>query len=162
MTQTISAAANPAMVNNMIQKVMEELPQPKEEVQITPPSDTIVTLPGGYITSAGEVITEAEVRELDGNDEEAIAKASNVGRAVLTILQRGTVRIGNQKADEKLLDQLLSKAQVRKLGLLDRRTIINEINKRVPGPQFDDITVTDPDTGKEVQVPINFGSLFQF
>jgi len=267
MPKTISAAANPALANNLIKQAMEETPK-QTEVKIVPPSDTVVTLPGGYINAAGEVITEAEVRELTGADEEAIAKAPNVGRALLTILQRGTVRIGNEKATEEVLDQLLSgdrdtlllaifkatfgsttevpvfiggeakqvevdldkeikykiltdpindrlftvkgkkneftvqlptgktqkemilnseksqaelttvmlegtvikiddtpvvsKQQVRNLGLVDRKRIVDELNDRIPGPQFDEITVTDPDTGSEVQVPVNFGTLFRF
>jgi hypothetical protein len=76
MTNTMSAAANPAMANKAVQDMMAE--KPKEvEIRITPPSDTVVTLPGGYITSAGEVTTEAEVRELNGRDEEEI---STLGR----------------------------------------------------------------------------------
>jgi|694.fasta_scaffold05250_6 hypothetical protein len=268
MTKTISAAVNPALANNLIQQAMAETKPEQSEVKIIPPSDNVVTLPGGYINAAGEVITEAEVRELTGADEEAIAKASDVGRALLIILQRGTVRIGEEKATEKILDQLLSgdrdtlllaifkatfghstevpvffgnelkqvevdldkeikfkvlvdsindrvftvkgrkheytvqlptgvaqkemilnsdktsaelttimlentvmqidgspvltKQQVRNLGLVDRKAIVDEINSRIPGPQFDDITVEDPDTGKEVLVPVNFGTLFRF
>ena len=267
MSKTISAAANPAMANNLVKQALEEKPKEKE-VKILPPSENIVTLPGGFITDAGEVITEVEVRELNGNDEEAIARAANVGKALLTILQRGTVRIGDQKADEKVLDQLLSgdrdtillaifkatfghttevpvfmggemrdvevdlntdikykiltdpindrvftvkgrkneftvqlptgttqkeiimnsdksqaelttlmlegtvmkidnspvvsKQQVRNLGLVDRKRIVDEINDRIPGPQFDEISITDPDTGSEVKVPISFGTLFRF
>jgi hypothetical protein len=55
-----------------------------------------------------------------------------------------------------------SKAQVQALSVVDRRKIIEEINKRAPGPQFEDVVVTDPDTGSEVTVPINLGTLFQF
>ena len=267
MSKTISAAANPALANKMISDVVEEKPQQKE-VKIVPPSNNIVTLPGGYISDTGEVIDEAEVRELTGTDEEAIAKAPNVGRALLTIIQRGTVRIGNERADDKMLDNILSadrdvlllaifkatfgntaivpvyiegemkevevdldldipikpladkvndrfftvkgkknlytvqlptgkthremiknsekssaelttlmlegtvteingapvlsKSQVQSLGIQDRKIIIDEINKRLPGPQFDDVFVTDPDTGKEVRVPVNFGTLFRF
>ena len=267
MSKTISAAANPALANKMISDVVDEKPQQKE-VKIVPPSNNIVTLPGGFITDTGEILDEAEVRELTGTDEEAIAKAPNVGRALLTIIQRGTVRIGNERADEKMLDSLLSadrdvlllaifkatfgnkavvptfidgqmkevevdldedikiktlddkindriftikgkkdvftvqlptgkthremiknaeksaaelttimlegtvleingapvlsKSQVQNLGIQDRKVIIDEINKRLPGPQFDDVFVTDPDTGKEVKVPVNFGTLFRF
>ena len=107
MSKTISAAVNPALANNLVNKAMAEVPVQKE-VKIIPPSDTSVTLPGGYITDAGEVVTTAEVRELNGTDEEAVSKASNVGKAVLTILNRGTVKIGNEKATEQMLDRLLS------------------------------------------------------
>jgi hypothetical protein len=269
MTNTISAAANPALANNLINEAMTEKAAPAE-VKITPPSNNIVTLPGGYITPAGDVVMEAEVKELTGSDEEAIARASNVGKAILTILSRGTVRVGEQKADERLLDQLLSgdrdalilgifkatfgsetevsaycsgcsefktigldidtdiktkmladpindrvftvegknkvftvqlptglaqkeminnadktsaeintimlehtvinidgapvlsKLQVQNLGLTDRRKIVDEINTRVSGPQFDEISVTCPDCESEVRVPINFGTLFRF
>ena len=87
MTKTISAAANPALANNLINEAMTEKAAPAE-VKITPPSDNIVTLPGGYITPAGDVVMEAEVKELTGSDEEAIARASNVGKAILTLLSR--------------------------------------------------------------------------
>jgi len=107
MSKTISAAANPALANQMINELVDEKPQQKE-VKITSPSNNLVTLPGGYLTATGEVIDEAEVRELTGADEEAIAKAPNVGRALLTILQRGTVRIGEERADEKILEGILS------------------------------------------------------
>jgi hypothetical protein len=269
MTKTISAAANPALANNLINSALAEAPV-QQEVKITSPSDTVVTLPGGYVTATGEIITEAEVRELNGSDEEAIARTTNIGKAILTILHRGTVRVGNQKADEKLLDQLLSgdrdmlvlgilkatfgktaeiggycegceemktvqvdldtditvkalmdpmndrvftvqgknriftvqlptgitqkemlqnsdktsaelttimlentvmkiddspvlsKMQVQNLGLVDRRTISEAINKRLCGPQFDVVKVTCPDCESEVSVPVNFGTLFRF
>ena len=89
MTKTISAAANPALANNLINSALAEAPV-QQEVKITPPSDTVVTLPGGYLTATGEIITEAEVRELNGSDEEAIARTANIGKAILTILHRGT------------------------------------------------------------------------
>jgi hypothetical protein len=269
MTKTMSAAANPALANNLINSALAEEPV-QEEVKITSPSDNTVTLPGGYLTATGEIITDAEVRELNGSDEEAIARTSNLGKAMLTILSRGTVRIGNQKADEKVLDQLLSgdrdmlvlgilkatfgktadlggycegceevktvqidldtdikvkalmdpindrvftvdgrtrkytvqlptgitqkemllnsdktsaelttimlentvikiddspvlsKLQVQNLGLVDRRTISDAINKRLCGPQFDVVKVTCPDCESEVSVPVNFGALFRF
>ena len=268
-TKTISAAANPAMANNIVKEVMAEKPK-KIEVKITSPSDTSVTLPGGYVTEAGEVITDAEVRELNGRDEEAIARASNIGKAFLTILSNGTVRIGDKKADEETLNSLLSgdrdtlilailkatfgsvadvpaycytckeqktvavdldsdipvrtlddpirdrvftvqgkkgsylvklpngnaqkelilssdktaaeintillektvveidgasvlsKFQVQNIGMVDRKTIIDEINKRIPGPQFDPLTVTCPDCESEVLVPISLGTFFRF
>jgi hypothetical protein len=267
MTNTINAAANPALANDMLNKALNETP--KEVLpEINSPSDTTVDLPGGFITATGEIIRTAEVRELTGRDEEAIAKTTNIGKALMIILQRGTVKIGDEKADEKMLDQLLigdrdalllgilrvtfgnkvkipvfvdneeklvevditadiknkiltdplndrmftvkgkksqftvrlpdgvvqkkmidnmdktsaelstivlegtvtqidsapvySAAQVQALSVIDRRTIIEAINKRAPGPQFEDVVVTDPETGSEVLVPINLGSLFQF
>jgi hypothetical protein len=269
MTNTISAAANPALANNLINQAMEENPTPQHQVKVLPPSDTVVVLPGGYINAAGEVITEAEVRELNGNDEEAIARSANLGKALLTILNRGTVRIGNEKATDQMLDHMLSgdrdmlilgilkatfgteaeiaaycggcreyktvhldlstdikvtvlpdpmndrvftvqgrkniftvqlptgitqkeminnsekttaelntimlescvlkidnspvlsKIQVQNLGLTDRKNIIDEINSRLCGPQFDSVSVTCPDCESEVSVPVHLGTLFR-
>ena len=267
MTNTISAAANPALANQMLNKALTETPKERTP-EIVSPSDTTVELPGGYVNAAGEVIRTAEVRELTGKDEEIISKTNNLGKAVLTILQLGTVKIGNEIATDKLLDELLigdrdaillgilkatfgntvkipvfadgeeklvevdinadiktkiltdpvndrvfivkgknvdytvklpngvvqreminnaektsaelstlvlentlvrigespvySKTQVQALSVVDRRKIIEEINKRAPGPQFEDVVVTDPDTGSEVTVPIHLGTLFQF
>lgn len=269
MSKTISAAANPALANNLVQQALAEKPVQKE-VNIIPPSDTSVTLPGGYINAAGELVTAAEVRELNGTDEEAISKATTIGKAVLTILNRGVVKIGDEKATERILDQLLSgdrdslllaifkatfgkeadlnalctgcneikivtidinedvkvkvltdpindrvftvqgkknvftvqlptglaqkelilnsdkstaelntillentvvkiddspvisKLQVQNLGLVDRKKLVEEINRRIIGPQFDDVKVTCPDCESEVTVPINFGALFRF
>lgn len=268
MTQTISAAVNPALANQLISKATAEQPEQKE-VNIQSPSDTLVTLPGGYLTPTGEVITTAEVRELNGKDEEAISRTPSMGKALLAVLNRGVVRVGDMPADEKLLDQLLSgdrdalllailkvtfgsvvpapaycetcgefkdasidlnadikfkvmtdplnervftvegknteftvqlpngitqkelinnadktnselnsillentvlkignqpvvsKMQVQNLGIADRQKLIAEINKRVVGPQFDDLMVTCPDCEGEVRVPINLGALFR-
>jgi len=269
MSNTINAAANPALANELLTKALKE--EPKELApDIVLPSDTTVNLPGGYINAAGEVIKTVEVRELNGRDEEAISKATNLGKAIMTILNRGTVKVGDEQADERLLDQLLigdrdaillgilkntfgqkvevpaycngcsdqkivqvdidtdikfkvltdpvndrvftvkgksveyvvklpngvvqkeminnmektsaelstiilentvvrigespvfSKAQVQTLSVSDRRAIIDEINHRAPGPQFDDVTVTCPNCESEVLVPINLGSLFRF
>jgi hypothetical protein len=55
-----------------------------------------------------------------------------------------------------------SKAQVQNLGVVDRKKIIEEISERVPGPQFEDVTITCPDCEGEVTVSINLGSLFRF
>lgn len=268
MSNTISAAANPALANNIIQETLAEKPK-QVEVQITSPSDTSVTLPGGYINAAGEVIFDAEVRELNGRDEEAISRTTTIGKAFSVILQRGVVRIGSEKATDEILDRLLtgdrdmltlaifkvtfgkeaevgaycstckeektvtvdidedikvkglldpvedrrftvqgktqeftvqlptgvtqkelfnntdktaaelntillentvikinntpvvSKSQVQNIGLVDRRKIRDEINKRIPGPQFEDLSLECPDCGSEVIVPINLGTFFR-
>ena len=269
MTTKISAAANPALANDLLNKALKEAPKSIES-EIISPSDTTVELPGGYVTAAGEVIKTAEVRELTGKDEEVISKTANLGKAIMTILQRGTVKIGDKPADEKLLDELLigdrdaillgilkttfgpkvevpafcsgcnesklvaidinldiktkvladpindsvftvkgknteyvvklpngtvqkqmienidktsaelstivlentiirigetpvyNKTQVQALGVVDRKKIIEEINDRAPGPQFDSVTVKCPNCEGEVTVPINLGTLFQF
>jgi len=266
---TINAAANPQLANQLIDQALNSGTEnePQHEVEITPPPKLTVDLPGGYITPAGEVIREATVRELTGKDEEAVARADTVGKALLTILSRGTVSIGQEPATEELLDQLLvadrealllgiykatfgstvemtawfegeaklvevdleeeipvkkledpiadreftlthrnrefvvtlptgivqkemlrgsdktvselgtmllentvlridgervyRKDQVRELGLSYRAKITSEISSRNPGPQFNPIKVTDPESGAEAVIPISLGGLFR-
>lgn len=104
---TVKALDNPDLVNQMVAQSLAEKPE-SNGVHILHPIDTLVTLPGGYVTLTGEVIKEVEVRELTGKDEEAIARSANVGKALLTILSRGVVRIGEEKATEDMLDNLLA------------------------------------------------------
>lgn len=106
---TLSAGANPAMANDLINQALKTTEQPeKKELQIKIPSDNLVTLPGGYITETGEVIKTVEVRELNGRDEEAISKATTVGRLLSTVLSRGAVKIGDIPVTEEILNTMLA------------------------------------------------------
>lgn len=108
-TNQFNAAENPGLANKLAQEAMASAP--KEEapaLTIRRPFNGVVTLPGGFITSAGEVVTTAEVRELNGLDEEAVAKQTNIGKSLATILSRATVKIGEETANEANLDNLLS------------------------------------------------------
>lgn len=92
------------LVNKFAKKAMEA---PESSVKTQAPSKPEVRLPGGFIEN-GEVVKTVEVRELNGVDEEAIAKASTTGKALNLLLQRGLVKIGSREATLEDLDQLLS------------------------------------------------------
>jgi hypothetical protein len=70
------------------------------------------------------------------------------------LLEQTVIKIGEAP--------VVSKIQVQNLGLTDRRKIVDEINKRICGPQFNDLTLDCPDCEGEVQVPISLGTLFRF
>lgn len=107
--QKIDAAANPTLANKLVEKAINEEPEAHEPTSnIVPPSDGLVTLPGGFITFAGEVIKTAEVRELNGKDEEAIARVGGTGRAYNVLLSRAVVKVGDLPADDKILDNMFS------------------------------------------------------
>jgi hypothetical protein len=57
---------------------------------------------------------------------------------------------------------LLSKNQIRHIGLADRRLIGKELEERTFGPQFENLNVACPDCGEELEVPFNLGTLFRF
>lgn len=105
--QTVKAANNPDLVNNMVAKAMGSPSDTPPQAEITAPSDSLVVLPAGYVTPDGEVIKTAEVRELTGKDEEYIVKAGTLAKAFNTILSRAVVKVGEQKATDTILDNLL-------------------------------------------------------
>jgi hypothetical protein len=95
-----------------VQKVLDEansgttteVPDP----EIIPPPDTVVELSGGCLDPSGSWVREAEVRELTGRDEEALARVKDVGRWMTLLLERGTVRIGSEPSSPDVLDGLLA------------------------------------------------------
>jgi hypothetical protein len=103
--QILKAATNANKANELVAQALAD-PQEETTAKIVSPINVIVDLPGGML-SAGEVIKTAEVRELNGRDEEAIIRASNPGRMFATIINRAVVALGNQKPTEDMLDNLL-------------------------------------------------------
>jgi hypothetical protein len=101
-TQVITDAK---LIEQFAKKAMEE---PAVEIKTRAPSESVVKLPGGFVTEAGELITTAEVRELTGADEEAIAKAGTVGKSLNVLLQRGLIALGSEQVSKDDLDTLLS------------------------------------------------------
>jgi hypothetical protein len=106
--QTINAVNNPDLANKLANEAITEKNEAPEPAKIKAPSDVVVDLPGGYISPTGEVYRTAEVRELNGKDEEAIVKASTLPKAMAVTLSRGTVKIGDANATEDVLDKILA------------------------------------------------------
>lgn len=139
MSTTIKAAENPQLANQLLedvnkivnQEVMGSVP----EVVIPSLPDTTVTLAAGLIDPfENTVSTTAEVRELNGADEEAIAKLSDPGKALLAILERATVSIGDQPSTKQLLGSLLAG---------DREALLLAIRKATFGSEVEVSTVCD-------------------
>jgi len=102
MSQVITDAE---LVSQFAQQAMED---PEKVITSRAPSDTTVDLPGGYVSQDGTVVKTAEVRELNGADEEAISKAGSKAKALGVLLQRGLVKVGTEDATKDMLDSLLS------------------------------------------------------
>lgn len=101
---------DPNLINAAVAQYVSSDAQDEEfdPGEFYPAQDRSVTLPGGVITPTGDVITEISVRELTGRDEEAIAKCRTIGKALLTVLERGVSAIGNRKPNETYLNGMLS------------------------------------------------------
>lgn len=104
----VDPLANPDMANAIGAMVMNEDPIDKP-VLIADPPDGTVTLPGGLVID-GELVREAQVRELNGEDEETLAKpgyAKDFIKLMDGLLSRCVISIGDKRASRELLDQLL-------------------------------------------------------
>lgn len=102
--QVVNAAS--ADLNELTKKVLHSL-NPAPVIDDLP--DSFVKLPAGLIVD-GKVVNEAEVRELNGEHEEKIAKSrssNNPAKYLSTLLLCGTVSIGDKPATSSVLDKLL-------------------------------------------------------
>ena len=127
-TETISAANNPALANKLAAQALseQEVAAPAPKVETPLPPDTQVELPGGLTDPFEGVISTAEIRELTGADEEVIARIGDPGKALLSILERATVKVGDKPADKETLDALLAG---------DREAILLAIRIATFGPE---------------------------
>ena len=90
----IDPLAEPEFANDAVRK----LTAPAVPLMATPPAN-VVELPGGYIDADGNLHTEARIREINGSDEEAMARelknpSVNVPRVVDLLLKRTVESIG--------------------------------------------------------------------
>ena len=132
-----------ALVSKFAEQAMQE---PEKVIETREPLDTQVELPGGFITESGQVVTTAEVKELNGADEEAIAKAGSTAKSMNVLLERGLVKLGGQEASRDDLDALLSG---------DRDAILLGIRKATFGKDME-LRVRCNRCGEEQQTVIDF------
>lgn len=135
---TKGADASAEALNSLTQKVLSSAaPAP----EIGPAPDTFVKLPAGLVTEGG-IVREAEVQELTGEHEEALAKAranNNPGRFVQVLLSSGVVAIGDEKPTNKTWNTLLQ-------GDID--ALLLGIRKATFGSDFDYEQVRCPSCGE--------------
>lgn len=117
--------SEPTTVKSAIAEALKEEPV---QIKTIAPSNTEVTLPGGYVSGDGSLVKYAVVRELNGADEEAIAKAGSYGRALNVILSKGLVSIGDETVNRELLDDLLAADRDAILLAIRRVTFGDEVN----------------------------------
>jgi hypothetical protein len=98
-------SSDPNVVSAVLAEALKEEPI---KVTTEAPSNNEVILPGGYISPGGILAKYAEVKELNGSDEEAISRAGSLGKSLTTILQRGVISIGGEPLTKDTLDDLLA------------------------------------------------------
>jgi hypothetical protein len=118
--------------NAEIKALLDETTK-EEPVKAELPPDDLVTLPGGLVKD-GKVIKTAIVKELNGEDEEALARASqsmNTFHFFDRLLKCGVAGLGDVRDPEEILKDLL-------IG--DRDALILGIRKATYG---DDIEINN-------------------
>lgn len=102
----VSGVAEPHRAHALSQAVLADS-GPGERPVIAPPGENQIDLQRGILRSE-TWYRDAEVRELTGRDEEAIAAAGDSGyRSFETLLLRGVVRVGSEPMTRKLANELL-------------------------------------------------------
>jgi hypothetical protein len=99
---------------------LNEKSRPKPPVVMAPAPDT-VELPIGLVTPMG-TYTTVQVRELNGYDEEAIARSKNIGGALAVLLDRAVTKLGDEEATSELLKELYMPDRVAALVGISRCT----------------------------------------
>lgn len=133
---SIDARTDPEAANAAVKELLAS-PAPHVPMIDLPP-DGSVTLPGGLIDFDGKLHTEAVVRELNGADEEALAKpevTKNLGRFMQLLLQRGVTRIGpHENPSNAILGSLLLGDRDTLLLAIRRATYGNDLEMQVDCP----------------------------
>ena len=145
----IDARVNPEQASDEIQKFLAGQQREREPIPapVPPtPEDNIVNLPCGLVNALeGTVVRTAEVRELDGADEEALARVSNnVAKYLDTLLDRGVAKIGTEAATSESLSLLLAG---------DRDALVVAIRRVTFGDDID-LTLDCPLCGEKQEVEV--------
>lgn len=105
------------------------------KVETEAPDPTDIDLPGGIIDDEGVLTKYAVVRELNGFDEELIAKSSSSAKALNTILVRGTVSVGSREPVEADFKNMLSGDRDMLLLAIRKITFGNTVDYEITCPQ---------------------------
>lgn len=119
------------------------------------PPDLEVELPAGFIDAAGNLLKKAQVRELNGEDEEALARGGNSSsyvRYLHTVLSRAVVRLGEQEPDYAMLQGLLMGDRVMLLLAIRRVTYGEDVEYKLTCPKCDEDFDVVVELDKDVKI----------
>jgi hypothetical protein len=140
--ETLNPETDPS-VNALAQQVIAdanaapEQPQAGEPPTVPHPSDAIhVELPVGLFNPLdGEVINTAEVRELNGEDEEYFLRGKDFWDRKSRIVERGTVSLGSDKPEKSVLMTLAQGDREALLLAIRRATYGDDLEMSLRCPQ---------------------------
>lgn len=100
----------------------------------------------------------AYVQLPDGNDQAETLKGTTPAQINTILLSRTVMAVVN-KGEDRENSLPITVDFVRKLGIVDRETILTALADHAPGPQYN-VSVTHS-CGNEVKVAVTFGDLFR-
>jgi hypothetical protein len=153
--ESVNPMLNPSASNAAIDAIISSEPVSGPKPMVPAPADPFVRLPGGLVLGIDleDVLYEAEVRELNGEHEEQIAKARQSGRVDKfheSLLACGTVSLGGKTATKEMLSSLL-------IG--DADYLLREIRRATYGDEieFDDLTC--PNCGEKYNLTLTLDDI---
>lgn len=145
---TVNVITDAELINEYGRQAMEG---PAPEIKTQAPSRSDVQLLAG-VFDKNELLKDAEVRELNGADEEAIARAGGLGKTISTILQRGVSTVGEHPVSDAILDSMLAGDRDYLLLAIRRVTFGNIIESDITCPECGEKTHINIDL--EADVPV--------
>lgn len=103
---------------------------------------------------------QAHVRLANGHDQTAMfenAKHTQAERDSI-LLSKTIQHVTDENGRET--SAVVYPAMARQMSIPDRRSILNELAKRQPGPRYNEVRFTHNDCGEDVELVIGIGDLF--
>jgi hypothetical protein len=150
--RAINPMDNPEKANAEIAKLLAD--SQSEVPEITPPPADLVTMPGGLMKGS-KLVRTATVRELTGEHEEALSRASqslNPFHFIDTLLRCGVKQIGD-------LPEAHTESLLRDLLIGDREFLILEIRRATYGDEIEVEKWTCPQCEGETTLKITLDEI---
>lgn len=168
-SEGLSPLTNPA-VGDLAQQIIQsanEGPTLGEAAPPTPPVPNFdalrVALPVGLINPiTGQEYREAEVRELNGGDEEYASRGRNYVERKGRMIERGVVTLGGEQVDPSILLSLTQGDREVLLLAISRATYGDEITLDVTCPACRMEQTTVVDLSKDIEIREHDGPQYEF
>lgn len=149
--EEVDPTMDPARANALGAMAMSGNTDEKAPLIIPDPPDGSVTLPGGWLSPQGLVVRSAMVRELNGEDEEELARpgiSRDFTKFIGLMLFRCVQSIGDEPVTKEMIDALL-------LG--DREMLLQAIRVTTYGDTMRlNVVCPQPDCKHDFQVDYQF------
>lgn len=143
----VDPQANPALAQTLANQAMA--PEPEAPLIPPRPPKDVFELPAGWVDNTGTLHKDVRVREMNGYDEEELARPSikSVIDFIDLIIKRCTVDIGGERPEARIMDDLL-------IG--DRDAVLIAVRVATFGNEFSmPVVCREVDCGEQYEVKVD-------